>query len=135
MGRRFEIRNVPDGHALNFLIPRKMAEPATTENLKRLRDREAKRADSAAHAGLQFKEALKILGETPHVMTVEANEKGHLFKGIKAEHIAASLKEAGLSVSADQIVLPAPLKEVGEHEINLAGGGETGSFILTLKTK
>ena len=48
IGKRFETVDVPDGYALNMLIPKRMAEPATPENLKRV---DARRTKAAAAAG------------------------------------------------------------------------------------
>lgn len=132
IGRRFEIKDVPDGHALNFLIPRKMAEPATLENVKRVTDRAKKQENEHAHAGEQFDNALRRLEAEAVVMKTEANGQGHLFKGIKPVDIAAYVNTLGITLHADQIELSRPIKEVGTHTIHVHLGAKKGSFELTI---
>jgi large subunit ribosomal protein L9 len=135
IGRRFDIKEVPSGHALNYLIPQKIAEPATAENIKRVEARKSKKADDEASAGVKFEEALGKLGSMKIELKVEANEKGHLFKGLKEQDIAGALEENGFTISPSQIVLSAPIKEVGEHTISLASGGVEGVFTLSVVAK
>ncbi|MCA9363922.1 50S ribosomal protein L9 [Candidatus Kaiserbacteria bacterium] len=132
IGKRFEVVEVPTGHAQNFLIPHKHAEPATPGNVRRVMAHKAKQAhDTEAHA-LAFAEALTQLAEQKVVLTVEANEQGHLFKGVKGDMIAACLKEAGVSVPVEAVRLDEPIKTLGEHTITLALGDHAGSFVLSV---
>jgi large subunit ribosomal protein L9 len=135
IGKRFEELEVPTGHALNFLIPNKMAEPATKESLKRVRALKDKHAEANKAHDEAFQDALEALGDSTVTMEVEANEKGHLFKGIKAEDISAHLKTKNVALDARHIILDAPLKEVGDVVINLASGEQKGTFTLTLIAK
>lgn len=132
IGKKCELKEVPTGHALNFLIPRNMAEPATPENVKRLKERQARAAEETLQDEVSFKAALEKLGAAPVVMQVEANEQGHLFKGIKAEDISAHLKHEGIAITAQHIHMEAPIKEVGDHEISVQNGELQGSFTLTI---
>lgn len=135
LGRRFEVKEVPNGHALNFLIPRKMVEPATRENLKRVEQRHQKAAAETAIADNDFAEALSRLKETEIGIEVQANEKGSLFESVKVEVIAEALKDKGLNVPVSNIVLTSPIKMTGEHEISLNSGKISGSFMLKVIPK
>ena len=135
IGKRFEVKEVPDGHALNFLIPRKMAEPATAENLKRIAARTQKIAAGKSGTLALFSTLLAALKGQVVEMAVTANEQGHLFKGVKAEDIAQHVSALHGKLSAAQVLLEAPLKDLGEHEIALAEGAERGSFTLKLVAK
>ena len=134
IGRRLEVREVPDGHALNFLIPRKLAEIATPQGLRRLEELKKKQAEGKVRKGTSFKEALETLSQNPPTIYVEANEKGHLFKGIKVEDIANYLTGQGFDIEEKNIVLAAPLKEIGVHEITLTDGTQKGIVTVTLAT-
>lgn len=130
IGKRFEVADVPTGHALNMLIPRGMAEPATPENLKRVEARRTRAATMQSEASATFADVVsKIKGSTQEV-AFEANEQGHLFQGLKADLIAGKLGELGFAVTADQVQLSEPLKEVGEHEITLSDGEQKATFTL-----
>lgn len=135
IGRRFEVKDVPSGHALNFLIPKKLAEAATPQSLKKLAERTQKSALDTEAANAAFQNSLKKLESEPVEMQVEANEKGVLFKGVSVEDIASQLKTDGHAVSKEQVVLDAPIKEVGDHIIELASGDQKGSFTLTIRAK
>ncbi|NCN52237.1 50S ribosomal protein L9 [Candidatus Parcubacteria bacterium] len=132
IGRRFEMKVVPDGHALNMLIPKRLAEPATPENMRRLKERMKKVDEVRAGAASTFEDTLKKLEGTTVTLPVSANEQGHLFKSVKATDIAAQVtKEVG-PLDADHIALHSPLKEVGEHEIAISSGDLKGTFTLSI---
>jgi large subunit ribosomal protein L9 len=126
IGRRFDVREVPDGHALNFLIPRKLAEPATKEALRRLEVETKKKTIMSDRHDTSFKDALKKLSESTLTLALAANEQGHLFKGVKAADILKCIIENGVHIEENEIVLPQPIKEVGEHEITLRSGDTEG---------
>lgn len=130
-GRKHEIKDVPDGHAKNYLIPRKLAAPATALNLKRQSEHTARTEAKATEAASAFA-AYFGKGETPSiVMTAPANKEGHLFKGLRAADVAAALSsEAGIEVSPAAIGLAQPIKETGEHRVSVVVAGEERSVII-----
>jgi len=135
IGRRFETKDVPDGHALNFLIPRGMAQPASKENMKNLEVQKSKSEGDRAHAEEVFKETCEKLMSSPIVLKLPANEQGHLFKGVKAEEIAECVtKEVGL-LKKEQIILKSPIKNTGEHTITAVSGGEEQTFTLVIEAE
>jgi len=132
IGRRSQICNVPDGHALNFLIPRGMAEPATPANLKKVEALKSKTdADSTASAEAFEVLCEKIAGATV-TLAVPVNERGHLFQSVKREDIARAVENEYGKVSADVVQLAAPIKESGEHTITLSLGDRQVEFIFTI---
>jgi large subunit ribosomal protein L9 len=136
LGKRHTIVSVPDGYAQNKLIPSGLALPATSANVKQLERVQAESTHQLAHDTDAFKAALKTLQTTPVTYIAEANAQGGLFQAVKASDIASAIVQAGIhGVPVDAIVLPQPLKAVGEHTINLATAGMTGQlqFIITAK--
>jgi large subunit ribosomal protein L9 len=135
IGRRGEQVEVPDGYALNQLIPKKMAEPATVINLKRFAQRQAtvvatKEADRAEYAAAKA----SLLAHVP-VIKVEANDKGHLFKAVSAEDISEAARVVGIVLPVAMIKIARPIKEVGKHEVELVGKEETSTFTIEVITK
>ena len=118
IGRKGEVKNVAEGHARNFLIPRGFAAPATPKHVKAL---EAQYERSVEEKELQADLLLKnitSLNGTTIIIEAKANEKGHLFKGIHRADIAAAIQaRAHFEIPADVIELPEPIKEIGEREI------------------
>jgi large subunit ribosomal protein L9 len=135
VGRRFSVVDVSNGHALNKLIPNKQAEPATPENLKRFEARKARSEAEQAAVNESFAEVVTRISDSTQTITVDANEKGHLFKGLKSADIAEELSKLGFAVAANQVVLEAPIKEVGEHKIIISDGEQKATFTLAVTTK
>lgn len=135
IGKRFEVKDVPNGHALNMLIPRGMAQPATPENLKRVEARKAKTAADQTAASESFAEAADKITGTTQEHAMEANEQGHLFQGIKAADVATVLTAAGFAISEEHVQLADPIKETGEHTITLSDGEKTVDFTLNVTAK
>ena len=135
IGRKNEVKNVPDGHALNHLIPQGIAEAATGNNLKQLERRKAQTAAEMENKSESFKETLAKLQGSEVVLEIEANDQGHLFKGIHAEDIAQHLASKGFEIEASMLSVSEPIKEVGKHNITLSMGEESSTFTLLVQAK
>ncbi len=135
IGKRHEVKEVPVGHAQNFLIPRQLAIPATPENLKKVQ-----RLMEHTQAGqekqlVDFRSAVSVLSESPLAVVAEANAQGHLFKGIHAHDIAAAAQLAGHHILPAMVTLEHPLKSTGEHRITLTCGPVTSEIIVAISAK
>ncbi len=134
LGKRYDIKDVKDGFALNSLIPKGLALVATKETVAKMEQQKAARAaEQKVQAELLLGNLEKIKGTTVTILG-KANDKGHLFAGIDAETVARELSAAAhVSVSADHILLEKPIKEVGEHAVSVEILGKKTSFILVVK--
>lgn len=135
LGRKSEIKDVPDGHALNFLIPRKLAIIATKENMDRVHEAAGKKASSEEAQKQEFKEVLAKHADAPITYAAEANDKGHLFKGIRAEDLVGILNAQGFTLAKQHVKLDAPIKDVGMHTIPLSFLGVSGTVQLEVVKK
>lgn len=136
LGKRNTVVEVPDGFALNKLIPSQSALPATPANMKRLNAKTTHDVSVVEDRQKAFAEAVAKLATTPVAITVEANEQGHLFKGIKESDIASALVSSGvIGIPLESIKLAEPIKSCGEHQINLTLGGKAGSMIISINAK
>lgn len=116
LGSPGDVVNVSDGYARNYLIPRKLAIPATEGNLRMLEEikRQAERREERLRR--RAEEAMERLQSEPLTIVAKAGKSGRLFGSITTEQIAKAINEAfGLEVSRRDIKLPAPIREVGEH--------------------
>ncbi len=136
LGRKYEMKDISDGHALNMLIPRGLAAAATADVVKKY---DQIRLKEEGERKLRNELLLKNITELDGVtitMTEKANEKGHLFAGVhKAELIPEIQKQTRLQVDAEHIILDKPIKEVGAHEIEVKAGGKSVKFTLDIKSK
>lgn len=135
IGKKSDVVEVPDGHAINFLIPRKHAVIATGENLKRVLNEKDTRASQEQAQLKNFTDALERLKGVSIQYVADANEQGHLFKGIRADDVVATLGQHGLTISKQHVHLDAPIKEVGVHRISVTLGGVQGDIQLEVVKK
>lgn len=137
IGRRGEITEVSDGHARNFLIPRKLAQVATSDVIKNMEQEQRKlqvRKVAAAAAAVAL--ARKI-AEKAFLFEVPADEAGSLYAGLKESEILAKItKGAWPSEMIVSLVDYSPIKLTGEYDLNVQAGSETVTVkILVTKTK
>ena len=127
--KKFDVKEVADGYALNFLFPNNLAERGTDNAISRV---EKLRAENTANQKVQedlLAKNIEALSKVTIEFTHKANEQGHLFDSIHKEELVEELAKQGhVNVLADFIELPKPLKEVGEHDIAVNAGGKTGTF-------
>lgn len=134
VGRKYDVKNVSDGYAINFLIPKKLAEVGTSSATTRAeKQKSLDIADKKIQEDLLVKNLASLKGVTIE-MTEKANDKGHLFASIHAETIVKELKaQKGVDVLPEFLVLEKPVKEVGEHEIPVEVQDKKSSFMLSVK--
>jgi len=119
VGKKFDVKEVKDGHARNLLIPNKLAKPATKQNLKWL-EIQKEALEKVAEEDLNKWEALasKIDGlEVP--IAVKVGKEEELFESINAQKIAEKLKEMGYNVKKTHIKLEDPIKSIGEFPVKV----------------
>jgi len=133
VGKKYDVKDVADGYALNFLFPQGYAEMATEKSLARLEILKASHvSEEKVQADLLAKN-IDALKETVLTIDAKANEKGHLFAAIHKEELAEHLaKETHFAVPVSTIELPRPLKEVGEYTIEVNAGDKKGSFKVVI---
>lgn len=134
VGKKYEVKDVADGYANNFLIPKKLAEFATPEATKK-----AEILKSATEAEIEIKEKLtqkqiEMLKGVKVVLQKKANEKGHLFEKIHPNEIVVALKEqAKIEIDSEFLTIEKPIKEVGEHQVSVKIGKNKGEFSLIIE--
>lgn len=113
-----EIKNVADGYARNYLLPRKLAAAANTTTVQLAEKRakqlavEQEKKDEAARA------IADSLAKSPIVITARVGEQGRLFGSVTASDIAEAVNAHGASgVTHRHVSLSAPIKDVGTYEV------------------
>ena len=119
LGRRGDVRDVSDGYARNFLIPKKLALTATAGNLNNL---EHIRKQQEAKAS-RIKTDAESLRARIEALTFEdrrqASEEGKLFGSVTSQHIADFLAQQGVPVERRRIHLDDPIKTLGETAVEI----------------
>ncbi len=118
IGRAGDVKDVSDGYARNFLLPQKMAEPATEEALKKVEELKTKKAE-AEQADLEKTEALAEQMEGREIVIRAKEKDGRLFGSITAKAVAKELKKRNLPIDDKLIVLPEAIRETGEFDVKI----------------
>jgi large subunit ribosomal protein L9 len=133
LGRKYDTKDVSSGHALNLLIPQKIAVQATPEAIKRYsKEKSVLDAERKIHEDLLVKNINDLEGVEIKI-SGKANEKGHLFAGIhKNEIIVALQAQTQLQIDPSFIQLEHPIKATGEHMVEVKGAGKTVKIKITI---
>lgn len=134
VGKRHDVKDVNDGYAANFLLPRKLAIVATPKAISDL-EKQKKQIiiEREVQEDLLMKNLENIKGK---VITIKgkANEKGSLFSSIhKKEIVDAMHSEHRAEIDEEFIILEKPIKEIGEFEIPIQIKGKKSSFKLKIE--
>lgn len=119
LGRRGDIVKVADGYARNYLLPRKLALPATEANKKHL-DRERKILEMReAEEKAQAEAIAARLANIDITIPRRVGETEQLYGSVTAADIAEFLRGKGFDVDRRKLILPEPIKSLGDHEVPL----------------
>jgi large subunit ribosomal protein L9 len=117
VGRRGEVRDVSDGYARNFLLPKRLAMPASSGNLKNL-DHIRKQQDAKADRIRSQAESVRARIETLlYEERRQASEEGKLFGSVTAQDIVDYLDGRGVKVERRRVLLDEPIKALGETAV------------------
>lgn len=114
-----DVVEVAEGYARNYLLPQRLATPATEANIRAIADEKAKRGEQRKLEGRRLEQAMKAVEGAEAVIAAKANEQGHLFGSVSAREIAANLREQGFEITDKMVQLPEHIKEVGTHPVTL----------------
>jgi large subunit ribosomal protein L9 len=119
IGKKFEVKDVKDGYARNFLIPQGSAKPATEEALKWLAIQKEIQEKKAEEDLGKIQERASAIDDQEVLIAVKVGDENQLFESITAQKVADKLKEAGFEVKKSQVMLAEPIKELGEYPVKI----------------
>ena len=119
LGRRGEIVKVADGFARNYLLPRKLALPATAGNRKHVeRERKIMEGREAEEKGAAEAIAARLTA-IDIAIARRVGDTAQLYGSVTASDIVDFLKSKGFEVDRRKLILPEPLKALGEFDVPL----------------
>lgn len=126
LGKAGEAIDVSPGYLRNYLLPRKLAQPATAGALEEARRRREAAERAAREAAERAEETTALLSKTVLMIQHRAGEDGRLYGSVTAKEIAEAIAEArGLRVDRKKIRLPDPIREVGTYMVEVEVGDAT----------
>lgn len=119
LGKKYEVKEVKNGHARNLLLPEKLAKVATVEALKWLADQKEVIEKEAGEDLKKAQELASNLDGFELNIIVKVGDEGQLFESINSQKIVEKLKEAGFEVKKSQVKLENSIKETGEFSVSI----------------
>lgn len=118
LGERGAVIDVSPGYLRNYLIPRKLAEPATKGALEAAQKRQVAAERAAREAKDRAQENAAMLGRTVLTIEQQAGDDGRLFGSVTAQDIADAIRDArGIKVDKRKIQLEEPIRNIGTHMV------------------
>jgi large subunit ribosomal protein L9 len=119
VGRRGEVRDVSDGYARNFLIPKKLALSATAGNLKNLQHIKTQQEAKASRVKADAESVRARIEALTYEERRQASEEGKLFGSVTAQDVADFLGRQGIKLERRRIHLDEPIKALGEASVSV----------------
>ena len=138
LGEAGEAVDVSPGYLRNYLVPRKLAQPATDRSLEEARRRREAAERAAREAAERAEETAALLSKTVLTIQHRAGEDGKLYGSVTSAEIADAISEArGLKVDRRKINLEDPIREVGTYmvEVELSGGATASVKTIVAEQK
>jgi large subunit ribosomal protein L9 len=118
LGEQGSVVDVSKGYLRNYLMPRKLAQPATKGAVEAIRQRQQAAERAERNAIEKAEENVLLLNRTVLTIPQQAGADGRLFGSVTAQDIANAIKEArGLKIDKRNVHLPEPIKNVGTYMV------------------
>ena len=131
--KKGELKEVSDGYARNYLLPRKLATEATADNINALKLKEKAKAAQIAREKAKAEEYAKKLGAVQVIVRAKAGGAGKLFGAVTSEAISRALKEQfDMDIEKNKIVQGDPIKTFGSYTVKAKLGYEVSGTINLL---
>ena len=135
-GKKGEMIEAAEGYARNYLLPRKLAIPATPDAINTMNLKEAaRRKEEAANRAAAVETADKLRGKTVRV-AAKGGAGGKLFGAVTTKEIAAALQEQfGVELDSKKLVLDEPIKSFGAYQVKAKLGYEISGTVYVMVTE
>ena len=132
-GKKGEMKEVSDGYARNYLLPRKLATEATADNINALKLKEKAKAAQMAKEKAQAEENARKLSGVQVIIRAKAGSGGKLFGAVTSQEISKALKEQfDIDIEKNKIVQADPIKTFGAFTVKAKLGYEVSGTINLL---
>ena len=133
LGERGTVVDVSSGYLRNYLLPRKLAEPATNTSIKVAAKRREDAEKALAEAKARSQESAAVLGRTVLTIAQQAGDDGRLFGSVTTQDIADAIRDArGIKIDRRKVHLDEPIKNVGTYMVVVEIADEVTASIKTM---
>ena len=117
LGRRGEVCDVADGYARNYLIPKRLALPASPSNLRNIEQIKKRHEARAEKEKIDAQAQARAIEALTVALTRQASEDGRLYGSVSAHDLVAVIAQQGVNVEKRRIALDAPIKALGDYTV------------------
>lgn len=138
IGRKYDVKEISDGFARNFLFPNKIAKPATQSAIHEIENLKKESAKKEEELKKHLAELARKINGMALEFTVKADEHGSVFGSVTKEMILKAMRENKfVTKEHPEIKLTKPIKELGEHKVfvDLKKGIEAELKIIVRQSK
>jgi large subunit ribosomal protein L9 len=133
LGERGTVVDVSKGYLRNYLIPRKLAEPATRGSIAAAQRRQEAAERAVADATQRAEENAALLNKTVLTIAHQAGDDGRLFGAVTSQDIVDGIKEArGIDIDRRKVHLEEPIKTVGTRMVTVEVGDGVLANVKTM---
>jgi large subunit ribosomal protein L9 len=118
-GKKYEVKEVKDGYARNFLIPKKMVKLATKKSLKWAEEQKAIEAQKSEQELEKVQQLASEIDGLEALISVKTGGEKQLFESITCQKISEKLKKLGFEIPKSKIDLAEPIEELGEFPVKI----------------
>jgi len=119
LGRKYDIKEVKDGYARNYLIPKSLVKLANKKTINWAMNKKEIEIKKAEEELKKIQEIASAVDGQEIIIPVRVGEDNQLFESITQQKIFDKLKEAGFNIKKNQINLEEPIKQLGEFPIKI----------------
>lgn len=135
LGERGDVVDVADGYLRNFLVPRKLAQPATSASLADAKRRAEAAERAATEQSERAEENAALLRKTVLTISHQAGDDGRLFGSVAAQEIVDAVKAArGVKLDKRKVHLTEPIKSTGTHMVSIEVADGVTADVKTIVT-
>ncbi len=136
VGEKGTVVDVSKGYLRNYLMPRKLASPATRGAVQVAALRAAAQDKTARDSAAQAHENADLLNKTVLTLAEKADDDGRLFGSVTTQDIADALKQArGLTIDKRHITLDEPIKQIGTFQVSVEVATGITATVKTMVTE
>jgi large subunit ribosomal protein L9 len=133
LGEAGDAIDVSPGYLRNYLVPRKLAQPATTASLEEAKRRQERAAEAERRAAERAQETAALLSKTVLTINHRAGEDGKLFGSVTANEIADAIQAArDIKIDRRKVRLSDPIRDTGTYMVEIELPGDATAKVKTI---
>jgi large subunit ribosomal protein L9 len=133
LGERGKVVDVSAGYLRNYLLPRQLAEPATSASIRVAQKRQQDADRALQEAESKARESAAVLGRTVLTISQQAGEDGRLFGSVTPQDIADAIRDArGIRIDRRKVHLDDPIRNIGTYMVVVEIADDVTAAVKTM---